>query len=438
MKTSEQYSWFRWVVLGQIVIVTMCSAIIMISFAPLIGVIAPELNISIGTASFGFMGLHMFAMAVGCALSGYLIDRFGVFPVINWSIAVILVSNASLLWFGHSYWPIVAIRVIEALGCAPVFVAIGPAVAIWFPPREAGAALGLQSVAISAGIMFGLIASPQLAEYAGSWQKGIAWLSIGIAVAMVFVIAVSVAGKRFEPSTAHLASTAAAPTISNFVFTRPFIAGILGMSCGVWTQQTFNSLTPGYLAVLPPMGLGLGALVSGKLMTTVLLAGIVSSLVGGVLVDKVFGGRVRPVVLIGFVLLVACPILLLTTKVCNQQSALIVCLMLAGAATPFINPVILGFAAKTFPPSVVGRVVGSWMSVALFSGSAGVMLGAAALGSTGSYRLSMETISAIAVLGFLTSLFIYPAKANSKFAAESKIEIHGECCASTSPTSSEV
>ncbi len=384
------------------------------------------------------MGLHMLAMAVGCALSGYLIDRFGVFPVINCSIAVILVSNTLLLWFGHSYWSIVAIRVIEALGCAPVFVAIGPATALWFPPREAGAALGLQSVAISGGIMLGLIISPQLALSAGSWQKGIACLSIGIAVAMVFVVSISMAAKRQLPAMPAIAAATSPTSISSLVLTRPFLAGILGMSCGVWTQQTFNSLTPGYLAVLPPMGLGLGALVSGKLMTTVMLAGIVSSLVGGVLVDKVFGGQVRPVVLTGFVLLVVCPILLLTPQICGQRSALILCLMLAGAATPFINPVILGFAAKSFPPSVVGRIVGSWMSVALFCGAAGVMAGAGALTSTGTYKFSMEIISAIAVLGFLASLFIYPAKTRSTIALESKIDGHEGCCTSTSPSSSEV
>jgi MFS family permease len=351
---------------------------------------------------------------------------------------VILFSNASLLWLGHSYWSIVVIRVIEALGCAPVFVAIGPATALWFPPREAGAALGLQSVAISAGIMLGLIISPELALYAGSWQKGIACLSIGIAVATVFVVVISMAAKRQLPSTSAVTAATSSPSISGLVLTRPFLAGILGMSCGVWTQQTFNSLTPGYLAVLPPMGLGLGALVAGKLMTTVMLAGIVSSLVGGILVDKICGGQVRPVVLTGFVLLVVCPILLLTHQIGGQRFALILCLMLAGAATPFINPVILGFAAKNFPPSIVGRIVGTWMSVALFCGAAGVMVGAGALTSTGTYRSSMEIISAIAVLGFLASVFIYPAKPGSTFAVASQVAGPAECCSSTSPSSSEV
>jgi dipeptide/tripeptide permease len=166
------------------------------------------------------------------------------------------------------------------------------------------------------------------------------------------------------------------------------------------------------------MGLGLGALTSGKLMTTVLLAGIVASLVGGLLVDMVFGGRSRPVVLMGFVLVAVTPVLMIIPQIGSRRSALVLCLILTGAGTPFINPVILGFAAKTFSPTVVGKVVGSWMSVAMFSGAVGVMLGAAALDSTGSYRLPMETISAVAVVGLVAAFFIYPGKSNPILSAE--------------------
>lgn len=427
MNTSEQYSRFRWVVLAQIVVVTMCSTTIAISFAPLMGVIAKDLGISMGTASFGFMGLHMLATAVGCAVSGYLIDRFGVFSVINGSMALMVGSNALLPWLGHSYWTTVSIRIVEAFGCAPVFVAIGAAVALWFPRREAGAALGVQSMAISAGIMLGLVISPNLAVSASSWQSGLAKLSIGWGVAMVFVFAVSLMAKKYSPVSLATEPTSAPDSFSSLWGTRPFLAGILGLCCGVWTQQAFNSLTPGYLAVMPPMGLGLGPVTSGSLMTTVLFAGIVASLAGGILVDKVCGGRARPIVLTGFVLIAVCPVLMIVPHISSQRFALVLCLVLTGAGTPFINPLILGFAAKTFPTSVVGRVVGSWMSAAVFSGAAGVMVGAAALNSTGTYRLSMEITSAMGVVGILTALFLYPA--GSKPPSSLPLGTEGkECC----------
>ncbi len=432
MNTSGQYSRFRWVVLAQILIVTFSSAMIMISFAPLMGIVAKDLGISMGAASFGFMGLHMLATAVSCAIAGYLIDRFGVFSVINASMVLLVVSNALMPWLGHSYWMIVAIRIAEAAGCAPVWVAIGPAVALWFPQREAGTATGLQSMVMSLGVMFGLVVSPQLALSAGSWQKGVAWLSLGLGVATVFVFAMSLIAKKHAPAAPVEAPTSGPSGIFTLWGTRSFLAGMIGLSCGVWSLQTFNSLTPGYLAVLPPMGLGLGALTAGKLITTVLLAGIVASLVGGLLVDKVFRGRARPVVLMGFVLIAVSPVLMIIPQIGSQRSALILCLIMTGAGTPFVNPVILGFAAKTFSPSVVGKVVGSWMSVAMFSGAVGVMLGATALGSTGAYRLPMETISAIAVVGLIAAIFIYPGHSNPISRLESELREAVPCDAACS------
>jgi|GEM_PF-398473 MFS family permease len=431
METSVHYSRFRWAVLGLIVIATICSAMITVSFAPLIGEIAADLHVNLGIASFGFMGLHMLLMAAACALSGVLIDRLGIFPVINAGMIIIIVSNALLPWLGHAYWPTVAIRLIEAIGCAPVFVAIGPAVARWFPPLEVGAALGLQSVAISFGIMLGLIAGPSLTLSAGSWQRGLAWISVGMSLAFIVVFATSLAARKYSPPALEPETSSSAIGISKLARTRPFLAGIVGLACGIWTQQAFNSLAPGYLAVAPPMGVGFGPLTAGKLMTTVLLAGIFSSLAGGVLVDKMCGGKARPVVLTGFALIAICLILLILPPVFSQRSALIVCLVLIGTGTPFINPVILGFAAKTFPSSVVGRVVGTWMSIAIFSGAAGVMVGSATLRSTGNYQLCMEIISAVAVVGFLAALFIYPAESSQTTTLESEYLIASTCCSET-------
>jgi hypothetical protein len=66
------------------------------------------------------------------------------------------------------------------------------------------------------------------------------------------------------------------------------------------------------------------------------------------------------------------------------------------------------------------------------------MVGAGALTSTGTYKLSMEIISAIAVLGFLASFFIYPATTDSVVALDSKAGGRSGCCSSTSPSGSAV
>jgi hypothetical protein len=61
------------------------------------------------------------------------------------------------------------------------------------------------------------------------------------------------------------------------------------------------------------------------------------------------------------------------------------------------------------------------MSIGLFSGAAGVMVASAALRSTGNYRLSMETISVVAVAGIVVALFLYRAESDPTSCSESKV-----------------
>lgn len=381
---------------------------IMISFAPLISVISKELGIDPGTASLGFMGLHALMTAIACILSGVLIDKFGVFRVLNVAMVILIVSNGSLPWLGHGFWPLVIIRAVEAFGCAAPVVAIGSVVSNWFPRSEVGVANGAQSVAISTGMILGLILAPQLALSSSSWQSGLVWLSLGNCVAFVVIFMVGRASKKHMTPTETAEAEVAAPTVSlsNFVFTRPFIVGILCIAGGLWTQNAFNDLTPNYLGQGAPIGIGFGPILAGQLFAIVLAAGIAGSILGGILMDKVFGGKARPVVLMGFAMIAVCLILLMLPQVYNQRPYLILCLILIGMGTPFINPIVLGFGVESFPPTVVGKVIGIWMSVALFSQAAGVSLGAYALKVTGNYHLSMEIVSAVAVLGFLVATFM--------------------------------
>jgi MFS-type transporter involved in bile tolerance (Atg22 family) len=73
--------------------------------------------------------------------------------------------------------------------------------------------------------------------------------------------------------------------------------------------------------------------------------------------------------------------------------------------TPFVNPMVLAFGAKSFPPAMVPRVIGVWGTVSTVSQGLGVTVGAMALKSTGNYHLSLWIVSMVATLGFLVALF---------------------------------
>lgn len=403
---AGEYSPLRWWVLTAILVAAGVGAMIMISVAPMMGVIAKSLDVNIGTASVGLMGLFALAAAFGCAIAGVLFDRFGVFEVLIASIVLMGVPHATLPWLGHSYWAIVLVRVLEGLAFAPALVAIGPVAAQWFPPEEIGIANALNAISISMGIMVGLVVSPILVRMTGSWQTGVAWVSILCGVGLLVALGAYGAVRRHSPASvkeetgnsvhdAHLYRQA----LRNPVFW----AGQLCIAAGVWTQNAFNDLTPGFLAVAPPVGVGLGPAVAGKTMTTVMIAGVVGALLGGTLIDQVFRGKCRPVILMGFALIAVFCYLLKFPVVHDTRPYLLASLAMVGIGSPFINASILGFAAKTFPTSIVGKVVGQWMSVSLFAGAIGVMAGGTALRSTGTYQLSLSLVSFVALVGVIAT-----------------------------------
>ncbi|MBP2650309.1 MAG: transporter transrane protein [Firmicutes bacterium] len=406
---STEFPKFRWVILAVLCITQVCSSTILISIAPLMGVIAKDLGIDLGTASFSFMGLHFLATAISCIISGFLIDRFGLYKVLGGSLTVMAIANASLPFVGTTYEGVLAIRIIEGFSCAACVVAIGPVVATWFPNHEKGTANGLQSVAISLGIAAALVASPALVNAVGYWQGGVAWLSVLPILALMLNIWVAVAPHPEPPAQAGPNGSVVSDDDQIFkkaLRKRGFWIGALAYCCGLWTQQAFNDLMPSYFAVEQPIGVGFGPLVAGKIMTTVMFAGIAGSLVVGILLDRVFKGKARPIVLIGFALLAICCTSVMFPQVYGNWGTLLLSLVMVGIGTPFINPVVLAFAASSFPSSIVGRVVGIWTGVGLFFGALGVIIGAGALHATGTYHLSIMIVGMVAVVGFLIAIFM--------------------------------
>jgi len=422
MTKTEHASHFRWVVLAAVFVASVSSCMIMISFAPLIGVIRDELGISAGTASLGFMSLHAIATAIGCYLCGILFARYGIFKVLAAAMFILIFSNASLPLFGHGFWPLVIIRIIEGFGCSACIVATGPLCADWFPKKEVGIANGTQSVGVSLGMMLGLKLAPTFAHTASSWQAGLAWLSIGNCVSFTLIVLVGLAARKHMAESAQVQAETAAElgvtggSLSTYVLTMAFMVGIFCFACGTWTQAAFNDLTPGYFAIAPPVGVGIGgsmgAMVAGNLFSIVLAAGIIGSILSGLLMDRVFGGRAKPLILMGFAMIAVCVALLMlpqvlgASQVSGTRPLLAVCLFLVGMGTPFVNPMVLAFGAKSFPPNVVPRVIGVWGTVSTMSQGVGVTVGALALKSTGNYHMSLWIVSMVATLGFIVALFV--------------------------------
>lgn len=397
---------FRWWILLTIAVSSMCSGMVIMSFAPLIGDVAKDMKIDLGTASLGLIGVTMFVSAVGIGLLGFWVDRVGIFPALFLGQLLILLSNAAIPFVGSHFELMVLIRVLQGVGSAALTVVITPALALWFPRSEMGRAMGLQSVGMAVGIMLGLNVAPLLAQTFGGWQMGIGLLSVAPLLALLITLPIAIASVRNRSSAVSGMPTREIIPARIFLRVPAFWVGLVSLCLCYWVGLSFNSLSPGYLAVDAPAGAGYGPQGAGNLMLLFTLAGIAGPPLGGFLIDKLFDGQSRPLVVIGWILGALCYTAILLAPVSGNRLVLATVLMAAGLANPFLNVTLMSYAAKVFPPQVVGRVCGLWLSLSFLAGSAGVMVCSLALRATGSYTLPLLIIGISSLVGLATAPFL--------------------------------
>ncbi|HSV52382.1 MAG TPA: MFS transporter, partial [Burkholderiaceae bacterium] len=383
---------FRWWILLAIAASSMCSGMILMSFAPLIGDVAKSLNVDLGTASFGLIGITMFVSAAAIGLLGFWVDRVGIFPPLLIGQAVILLSNAAIPFAGDQLELLIAIRVLQGLGSAALTASISPAMALWFPRQEMGRAMGLQAIGMALGIMSGLNMGPVLSPALGGWQWGIGVLSVVPLIALLITVPIAIKSRSNRPVSTGFDRPAEVVSAREFMRMPVFWFGLVALCLCYWVGLSFNSLGPGYLAVDPPVGAGYGPQGAGGLMLLFTVAGIVGPPLGGYLIDKLFDGRSRPLIAIGWALGAVCYTAVLFAPIYGNSFVLGAVLLAAGLSNPFVNVTLMSYAAKVFPPHAVGRVSGIWLSLSFLAGSAGVMVCSLALRSTGTYTLPLLII----------------------------------------------
>ncbi len=404
MSEAMQYTRFRWAILFVAATSVVCAMMITMSLAPLVGEISKDLGIDVGATSFAFLGLPMLVLAAGIGLSGFLIDRLGVFPVIITSQLLLVLATAAIAFFGDNYAALLLIRIIQGIGGAGLIAAFTPALALWFPPRELGRVISFQGIAVPIGLMLGLNGGPQLSRVFGSWHFGVSALSVVVLIVLLISLPVAIMAKRLRPGGLQHENKGAADSMGILFRMPAFWLGMAIVGLGFWVSSAFSNLTPGFLAVAKPVGAGFGPQSAGSLMSIVTLFTIAAAPLAGFLVDKVFRGRDLVVILIGWVMTAVAFLLIALPSVYGNRIALISALLIAGCANPFVVVTIMAFAGKVFPSNLIGRACGFWMSIAFFAGSAGVMVESLALHATGNYRLPMIITSVCGILGLLISM----------------------------------
>lgn len=417
-----QYPAYRWLMLAAAILTMLCAMMITMSFAPLVEIIAKDIGVDLGTASFGFMGMNLFSTAVGVMLAGFLIDRIGLSRVMIGGLILMLAANTALPVIGHSYAAVVLIRILEALGCAPALIIIEPTVSFWFPNKEKGLALGLNGLSILGPVGTGML-GPRLVMSASSWQMGMLYFSVVLLVATIFIVIVNIGARHHLPPTMTKKEEHSNMTKQDFMRTvlrsPAFWLGLCVMAFSTWANQSFNNLSPAFLAVDPPVGAGYGAEAAGRFSAGTWIGMIGGFFLSGFIIDKVCRGRTAPLVIFGFLANLILYTGILFQAVNGSPAILTVWLMMAGITNPFTAVGNQCFAVRTFSPEVIGKVAAIWICVSNFAGSIGVMTASLALKSTGNYHLAFAVIAGASILGLAAAIISREKRAQIEAHAES-------------------
>jgi len=407
------YSSYRWLMM-LVVSMTMTACYMnMVAYAPILGEIAKGLGAEMGTAT-NLMTGFVLAAAIVMIWGGVISDKYGVTAALVLGLLCTSVPAVLAPWIGGSYGAVLVARLIQGTSLGFTIAAIGPIAALWFPLKEQGIAIGVMVGCISLGSALGVVLSPMVFEAVGSWQKTVALLSIPGWVAMALSLLIT----RRPPNPKVVSAITEGMKLAKgeeMTLGKAFATPILWIGCSMAFFQALGfyclySLVPPYLASPAPMGLGFGPVTAGKFSFALTVIGMISTIAGGLFFDKVAKGRSRPAPWITYVVVGFFTYSILTPTVYHHYALLVICLMFAGFGIQFMSPTTMGTIAKTFPPNIVGRMVGFLAGFGTFGGPVGLFLAGLAITKTGNFKWALSITSMACMAGFILTFFFQAKK----------------------------
>ena len=425
------YSPFRWFVLVTLFVVTATTAIALISPAPLIGAIfasqlpdpslagdvlsgavpLPAGALSVGEVAWMTMGWFNFAVAIAALLGGWFVDRFGFVKVYVTGVALVGLGWLLMGAFGDSYSGMMVIRTIQGLGTGPVMASTAAVAALRFPAKERSIVTGTQGAAMAAGVGLGqAFMSKVLDAHGGDWQAALVSLWPIAAVALVMAVAVAFGPKQEQVVMADL--SAAEQNELKHALRRALLhpvtwAAVACVFILSWVYQAFNDLSPVYLTD-PDIGTGFAN--GSALLGVGQLFNFAGAFAAGAVTEKIFRGRVRPGIMIGFTLGAVFGLGMLLPAATTNATVMGIVVCVAAFFFAWINPNALAYIAKTYPASIVGKLGGYAMGIGIFGGTLGVAAGAGALHATGRYTVSIVIMALVCAAGVIPGLFLRQSK----------------------------
>lgn len=328
-----KYPGFRWFVAITYVVVIISSALALISIAPLMGNVAKTIGHDVGTTVAIVMSTFNLLVALGAIAGGAIIDRFGVVNTWFGCLALLIIGAILTPVLGNTGTGMTAIRVIQGAATGPIMGCTAALAAQWFPKKERGVLTGMQGLAMGAGVAIGTILGPTLTNATGNWQTGLAWESVITILALIMTIVVAFGPKPpvVKSDSSHSENLTAIAKDVKRAMLQPATLGALICSFGLaWAFQAMGDLTPSYLAIAAPVGLGKGGLLAGTVYSAFSVAFMIGSMSAGFITEKIYKGKTKYTIWVAFIMSAITVYGLKLSAVVSVQPILKIVLIISG------------------------------------------------------------------------------------------------------------
>jgi MFS family permease len=411
---KTMYPKYRWYVMFVMFLIHICCAgMILISPAPLVGEISKASGWQLGTITVIMMSAFTFFVAGGCVIAAFVLDKIGVCKTYMLG-CILSIAGAFLMPILGSTIPgLVFLRLLEALGASFALASPMLIASEWFPLEERGIVTGFQGAGVGLGTTVGVVISPILFNATGNWLTTMALFGIPPILCFILVLIM-----KFGPNAPVVQNEAPAENLgvqsdSDFKLAlkeRLFIVALLILFFFNWSFQGFNGLVPGYLAVDPPVGVGLGAQAAGNTFSFYSLFFMIGAICSGFIGRFVFKNKLKTPLVLAFIMGAIFKLLILLPGFKDNQTALTACFIIAGFFFTWTNPMTFAYLTQCYPKSVMGRIGGILQGLGTLGAPIGVAVGSFVLNATNSYYIPLGLISFMCLLGFLLTLFLYKPK----------------------------
>ncbi|WP_137286326.1 MFS transporter [Halorussus salinisoli] len=351
-------------------------------------------SLGVGPTAAGWLVSVMYLTAVVASVPvGVVLDRVRVRRAVAVAAVALLVAGA-WGWFAAvagAYWWLFASRILGGFSYVVVWNAGANLVGQAVEPDVRATAVGVFTASAPVGFALGQFGSPLLADPFG-WPATLPTFA-AIAVVGVGVFLLSTRGRSLAVETG-------APDRREVrdLFANRAAWTLYGLCFLAFSLYLFlNSWLPSYLTDR----LGVSLALSGLLTALFPAVGVVSRTSGGVISDRLFGGKRRPVVLLAFV--VAVPAVV-GFVVVSRVGAAVALLVVSGFAVQLTIGLLYTYVAEVVASAVRTTAISMLTSVGLFGAFAAPIAGGAIIDRAG-YRPAFLLAGVVAVAGVVLAWY---------------------------------